>query len=48
MWIKETFSNSISFEVINEYDKGAVIQISQVLGNFYHAAFRRILWIDTF
>ena len=48
MWIKETFSDSISLAVVNEYDKGAVIQISQVLGNFYQAAFRRILWIDIF
>ena len=36
MWIRETFSNSIDLSVINEYDKGAVMQIWTVLGHVYH------------
>ena len=34
MSIRETFSNSISFTVINKYNKGAVMQISTVFGQF--------------
>ena len=43
MSIRETFSNSISLAVIDEYDKGAVMQISTVLGHVYHVACRRDL-----
>ena len=36
MSIRETFSNSIDLSVINEYDKGAVMQIWTVLAHVYH------------
>ena len=38
MSITETFSNSINLAMINESDKGAVMQISTVLGHTYHIA----------
>ena len=44
MSIRETFSNGISFAVINHYDKSAVMQISAVLGHVYHVACRRVVW----
>ena len=40
---KKDFSNSIDLAVVNEYDKGAVAQISKVIGNVYHAACPRVL-----
>ena len=43
MSVTEAFSNSIDLEVINEYDKGTVIQISMVLGLVYHVACQRVL-----
>ena len=43
MLIIETFFDSIDFAVINEYDKGAVIQIPTLLGHVYHVACRRVL-----
>ena len=43
MLIIETLSNSISFAVINEFDKGAVTQTSRVLGHVYHVDFQRVL-----
>ena len=36
MSIRETFSNSINLAMINEYHKGAVMNISTVLGHVYH------------
>ena len=36
MSIRETFYNSISLAAIDEYDEGAVMQISTVLGRVYH------------
>ena len=48
MSIRETFSNSIDLEAINEYDKGAMMQISTVLGDVYDVAFWRVLWSGTF
>ena len=38
MSIRETFSNSISLAVIDEYDKGPLMQILIVLGHAYHVA----------
>ena len=32
----ETFSKSVFVKLINKYDKGAVIQISKVVGPVYH------------
>ena len=43
MSIRETFSDSINLEVIDEYDQGDMMQISTVLGHVYHVAFRRVL-----
>ena len=43
MSIRETFSNSFDWAVINESDKGAEIQISTVLGYVFHVAFQRVL-----
>ena len=43
MSIIETFSNSVSLPVTNEYDKDAVMQISTVLGHVYHIALRSVL-----
>ena len=43
MSIRETFSNSIDFAVINEYDKDAVMQIWTVLGHVYHVACWRVV-----
>ena len=43
MLIRETYSNTISFPVTNEYDKDAVMQISTVFGHSYHVACRIVL-----
>ena len=48
MSIRETFSNSIDFVVTNEYDKGAVMQVSTVLGHVYYVAFRKFFWNGAF
>ena len=47
MSIKETYSNSISLTVTNEYDRGAVMQISTMLVLIYHIAYGSILWNGT-
>ena len=39
--LRETFSNSISFILINKYAIGAVVQISTVFGLVYRVAFQR-------
>ena len=36
--LRETFSSSIAFTVINKYGQGGVIQISVVFGRVYHVA----------
>ena len=43
MSIRDTFSNSISLAVTNESDKGAVMQISRVLGHVYRIAYGSIM-----
>ena len=48
MLIRETYSNTISFPVTNEYDKDAVMQISTVFGHSYHVACRIVLRNGTF
>ena len=48
MSIRETFSNLIELAVINEYDKGGVMQISTVFWHAYHFACQRILSNGTF
>ena len=46
--LRETFSNSIAFTVINKYGKGAGFQISIVFGPVYHVARPRIFSNRTF
>ena len=43
MSIRETFSNSIDLAVINEYHKGAVMQIWKILSHVYYVASQRVL-----
>ena len=43
MLIRGTFSNSIDLAVINELDKGDVMQIWTVLGHLYHLASRTVV-----
>ena len=43
MSIRETSSNSIALAMINEYDKGAVMQSSTVLEHVYNVACQKIL-----
>ena len=48
MSIRGTFSNSIDFAVMNEYDKGDVMQIPTVFGHVYGVACRRVVANGTF
>ena len=48
MSITEAFSNSINLVVISQLDKGAVMQISAVLGHVYLVACGRVLSNGTF
>ena len=48
MSIRETLSNWNSSAVVKEYAKGAVMQISTVLGHVYHIAYWSIFWSGTF
>ena len=43
MSIRENFSKSVSLTVTSESDKGAVMQISTVLGNVYLIAYGSIM-----
>ena len=45
---RETFSNSLTFTVINKYGKAGVAQVLTVFGFPYHVACRRVLWNGTF
>ena len=45
---QSNFYSSIDLPLTNEYDKSAVTQISEVIGNVYHAGFRRVLWNVSF
>ena len=36
--LRVTFSKSLAFTRISEYDKGAAVQISTVFGRFFHVA----------
>ena len=38
MSLRETLSNSITFTLINEYGKGAVVEIETVFWPVYHVA----------
>ena len=46
--LRETYSNSINFTVMNEYVKGDVVQISTVFGLVYDLAFGRVFRNGTF
>ena len=46
--LKETFSNAITFRVINKYGKGALIRIATVFQLVYHVALRIVLSIRAF
>ena len=46
--LRETFSSSIAFTVINIYGQGGVIQISVVFGRVYHVACQTFVWNRTF
>ena len=43
---KRDFFNSISFTVINKYDRGAAVQMSTVFGTVYHVACQKVFWKD--
>ena len=45
---RETLSNSIDLVVIDEYNKGAMMQMSTVIWQVYHIACRSILWNWTY
>ena len=44
MSMRGTFSNSVFFPVTNEFEKGAVMEISTVLWQVYDIAFPGVLW----
>ena len=46
--LKETFSNGIAFQVINESGKGSVVQVSTVFRPVYPVTCWRVLWNKTF
>ena len=46
--LRETYSNSINFTVMNEYVKGDVVQISTVFGLVYDLALGRVFRNGTF
>ena len=43
MSLRVIFSNSISLTMINQYGKGAGVDIESVFWPFYHVACRRVL-----
>ena len=45
---KSDFSNSITFTVITQDDKGALINIESVLQPTYHVACQQVLWNGSF
>ena len=47
-WLKQTFSDSITFTMITKYGNGAVVQIATVFERDYHVACQRVLWNGTF
>ena len=46
--LRETFSNSNTFTVINKYHKDAVVDISTVFGTVYHVVCWRVFSNETF
>ena len=47
MSLRENFSNSIQFTVINKCGKGAVVQITTVFRPIYYVACRKVPWNGT-
>ena len=45
---KSDFFNSITFTVITQDDKGALIKIESVFRTVYHVACQEVLWIGSF
>ena len=48
MLLRETLSNSITFTVVNEYGKGAVLDIETVFWPVYQVACQGVLCNGTF
>ena len=48
IWLKQTFSDSITFQMISKYGNSAVFQIATVFEPVYHVACQRVLWNRTF
>ena len=48
VWLKQTFSDSITFKMITKYGNGTLIQIATVFERVYHVACQRFLWNETF
>ena len=48
MSLKVTFSKSITFTLINEYDKGSAVDIESVFLPVFHVACRDVLSNGTF
>ena len=48
IWLKQTFSDSITFKMIAKSGNGPVIQIATVFEPVYHVAWQRLLWNETF
>ena len=48
MSLRVIFSNSITFQVINQYGKDAGVNIESVFRPIYHVAYRGVLSNETF
>ena len=48
VWLKQTFSDSITFQIISKYGNRAVVQIPTVFEPVYHVVCQRVLWNGTF
>ena len=48
MWLKQTFSDSITLKTITKYGNGAVVQIETVFELVYNVACQRVLWNENF
>ena len=48
MWLRVTFSNSITFTEINEYGKGVAVETESVFQQVYHDACQWVISNETF
>ena len=48
MSLRMTFSNSISYPLIDNYGKGVAVKIGTVFERVYHVACRRVMGNSTF